>query len=195
MLQYLLWDAAATMRPRASAFIATSLDGFIARPDGSIDWLDGAQALIPDGEDCGYLEFMASIDVIVMGRHTFEQVLTFDPWPYGATPVHVMSRAPVPIPVALVNTVHNHSGSVESLVSMLGQQGFRHVYVDGGLTIQGFLRSGLLDDITVTVVPVLLGAGRPLFGPLPHDLELVLMRSRAYEFGFVQSTYRIEAAN
>jgi len=73
------------MRPRASAFIATSLDGFIARPDGSIDWLDDAQGLIPEGEDCGYLEFMASIDVIVMGRHTFEQVLTFDPWPYGTT--------------------------------------------------------------------------------------------------------------
>ena len=181
------------MRPRASAFIATSLDGFIARPDGSIDWLDDAQGLIPEGEDCGYLEFMASVDVIVMGRHTFEKVLTFDPWPYGTTPVYVMSRAPLPIPVALVNIVHNHAGSVESLLALLGEEGFRHLYVDGGLTIQGFLRSGLLDDITITVVPVLLGAGRPLFGPLPDDVELTLMRSRSYEFGFVQSTYRIDA--
>jgi dihydrofolate reductase len=181
------------MRPRASAFIATSLDGFIARPDGSIDWLDDAQGLIPEGEDCGYLEFMASIDVIVMGRHTFEQVLTFDPWPYGTTAVYVMSRAPVPIPVALAKTVHNHPGSAALLAALLGQQGFQHLYVDGGLTIQGFLRAGLLDEITITVVPVLLGAGRPLFGPLPNDVELTLMRSRAYDFGFVQSTYRIDA--
>ena len=84
------------MRPRASAFIATSLDGFIARPDGSIDWLDDAQGLIPEGEDCGYLEFMASIDAIVMGRHTFEQVLTFDPWPYGTTAVSPSRASCVP---------------------------------------------------------------------------------------------------
>jgi dihydrofolate reductase len=182
------------MRPRACAFIATSLDGFIARPDGSIDWLDDAQHLIPDGEDCGYHGFMASIDAIVLGRHTFDQVLRFDPWPYGVTPVYVLSRAPVPIPVALTSTVHSFQGTVESLVELLGAQGFRQLYVDGGLTIQAFLRSGLLDEITITTVPVLLGAGRPLFGPLPHDVALTLTQSRAYEFGFVQSTYRVDGA-
>jgi dihydrofolate reductase len=180
------------MRPRASAFIATSLDGYIARTDGSLDWLDDAQGLIPEGEDCGYLEFMASIDGIVMGRHTFERVLTFDPWPYGHTPVYVLSHAPIAIPVVLATTVHSFQGTLESLVALLGTKGFRHLYVDGGQTIQGFLRSGLLDDVTITVVPVLLGAGRPLFGPLAHDVELTLMRSHAYEFGFVQSTYRVE---
>jgi dihydrofolate reductase len=181
------------MRPRASAFIATSLDGFIARPDGSLDWLDDAQALIPDGEDCGYLEFMASIDGIVMGRHTFERVLTFDPWPYGNTPVYVMSQAPAAIPLALATTVHSFQGTTNALVARLGREGFRHLYVDGGQTIHGFLRARLLDDLTITTIPVLLGAGRPLFGPLAQDVELTLMRSRAYEFGFVQSTYRIEA--
>ena len=183
------------MRPRASAFIATSLDGFIARPDGSLDWLDDAQALIPEAEDCGYLEFMASIDGLVMGRQTFERVLTFDPWPYEQTPVYVISHAPVAIPVAVAASVHSFQGTVETLVVHLGKAGFRHLYVDGGRTIQSFLRAGLLDDITITVIPVLLGTGRPLFGPMPHDVELTLLRSRAYEFGFVQSTYRIDVAD
>ena len=183
------------MRPRASAFIATSLDGFIARADGSLDWLDDAQALIPEGEDCGYLEFMASIDGIVMGRHTFERVLTFDPWPYGAIPVYVMSHSPVAVPVELAASVHSCQGTVEALVAQLGRERFRHLYVDGGQTIQGFLRSGLLDDLTITTIPVLLGTGRPLFGPLAQDVELTLMHSRAYDFGFVQSTYRIDVAD
>lgn len=180
------------MRPRTCAFIATTLDGFIARTDGAIDWLDDAQHLIPDGEDCGYHAFMASIDAIVLGRHTFEQVLDFDPWPYGAMPVYVLSRAPVPIPAALATTVRSFQGTVEGLVALLGGQGFRQLYVDGGLTIQAFLRSGLLDEITITTVPILLGSGRPLFGPLPQDVALTLIRSRAYEFGFVQSTYRVD---
>jgi dihydrofolate reductase len=184
-----------TLRPRASAFIATSLDGFIARADGSLDWLDDAQFLIPEGEDCGYHEYMASIDALVMGRHTYERVLTFDPWPYGHTPVYVLSHAPVSVPPALVGSVYSVQGTPAALVARLGQQGTRHLYVDGGQTIQGFLRAGLLDEITITVVPVLLGAGRPLFGPLPHDVDLTLMRSRAYEFGFVQSTYRIDASD
>ena len=182
------------MRPRTSAFIATSLDGFIARPDGSLDWLDDAQALIPEGEDCGYLEFMASVDGIVMGRHTFERVLTFDAWPYGNTPVYVMSHTPATVPIDLSGSVHSVQATPTALVAQLGRDGFRHLYVDGGQTIQGFVRAGLLDDITVTVVPVLLGAGRPLFGPLDHDVDLILMHSRAYEFGFVQSMYRIDAA-
>ena len=182
------------MRPRTSAFVATSLDGFIARPDGSIDWLDDVQALIPEGEDCGYLGFISTIDGLVMGRHTFERALAFEEWPYGQLPVYVMSHAPVGVPARLVGTVHSFQGTAEALVSRLGRENFRHLYVDGGQTIQGFLRAGLLDDITITVVPLLLGAGRPLFGPLAQDMELTLMHSQAYEFGFVQSTYRIESA-
>ena len=182
------------MRPRASAFIATSLDGFIARTDGSLDWLNDAQALIPEGEDCGYHDFMESIDALVMGRHTFERVLTFDPWPYDTLPVYVMSRAPVSIPIGLTHSVHSFQGTPQALVEQLHSRGLHHLYVDGGQTIQSFLRAGLLDDITITVIPILLGAGRPLFGPLARDVELTLMQSYAYEFGFVQSTYRVEAA-
>jgi dihydrofolate reductase len=179
------------MRPRASAFIATSLDGYIARADGSLDWLDDAQNLIPDGEDCGYHEFMASIDGLVMGRHTVERVLTFDPWPYGSLPVHVLTHSPVAVPLALAATVRSFQGTAEALASHLHAMGHRHVYVDGGLTIQSFLRAGLLDDITITLIPVLLGAGRPLFGSLQQDVELTLARERTYDFGFVQLTYEV----
>jgi dihydrofolate reductase len=138
---------------------------------------------------------MASIDGLVMGRHTFERVLTFDPWPYENMPVYVLSHAPLTIPVAVAASVHSFQGTVEALVAKLGKASFRHLYVDGGQTIQGFLRAGVLDDITITVIPVLLGTGRPLFGPLPHDVEMTLLRSRAYEFGFVQSTYRIDTTD
>ena len=110
-------------------------------------------------------------------------------------PVYVTESRPLTIPVAVAASVHSFQGTVEALVAQLGKASFRHLYVDGGRTIQGFLRAGLLDDITITVIPVLLGTGRPLFGPLPHDVELTLLRSRAYEFGFVQSTYRIDVAD
>lgn len=183
------------MKVRASAFIATSLDGYIARLDGSIDWLTDVQGMIPEGEDCGYLEFMASIDGLVMGRHTFERALAFEEWPYGTLPVYVMSRAPLTIPLALAASVHSWQGTPEALVTRLSHEGFRHLYVDGGQTIQGFLRSGLLDDITITVIPLLLGEGRPLFGPLPHDVELTLSGSRAFDFGFVQVTYRTDSGD
>ncbi len=182
------------MRPRISSFIATSLDGFIARTDGRLDWLDDAQFLMPEGEDCGYVEYMASIDGLVMGRHTFEHVVTFAEWPYAALPVTVLSHGPVTIPSLLAGSVRSSQESPAGLVARLGREGFRHLYVDGGHTIQSFLRAGLLNEITLTVVPVLLGAGRPLFGSLPHDVKLTTLRSRAYEFGFVQSTYRIDDA-
>jgi len=182
------------MRPRISSFIATSLDGFIARTDGRLDWLDDAQFLMPEGEDCGYVEYMASIDGLVMGRHTFEHVVTFAEWPYGALPVTVLSHGSVTIPSLLAGSVRSSQESPAGLVARLGREGFRHLYVDGGHTIQSFLRAGLLNEITITVVPVLLGAGRPLFGSLPHDVKLTTLRSRAYEFGFVQSTYRIDDA-
>jgi len=179
------------MRARVSSFIATSLDGYIARPDGSIDWLTAVQTLIPAGEDCGYLDFMSSIDCLVMGRHTFEQASAFDEWPYADLPVVVLSRVPVAIPPALAVSVRSSQESPQELVARLTGERFRHIYVDGGHTIQSFLRAGLLDAITITLIPLLLGAGRPLFGPLPHDVKLDLIGTRAYEFGFVQLTYRI----
>lgn len=163
-------------RPVCSVFVATSLDGYIARPDGSLDWLDAANAVVPEGEDCGFAAFMATVDTIVMGRRTFEQVLTFAEWPYGSTPVVVLSRRGV--------TPGSDSPDTVS-VSAESPRRSRRIYVDGGQTIQGFLAAGLIDDLTITVIPVLLRAGRPLFGALRGDLRLDLESTRAFDFGFV----------
>ncbi len=183
------------MRTICSVFIATSLDGFISRPDGNIDWLTQANALVPEGEDCGYAAFMKTVDAIAMGRNTFEQVSTFDQWPYQGRKVEVMAIRPLTLPPGLATTVSVCSQSPAELVQRLSSQGTRRLYVDGGKTIQGFLAAGLVDDITITVIPVLLGAGRPLFGPLVQDVHLTLECSRAYEFGFVQNTYAVHHAH
>ena len=183
------------MTVKASVFIATSLDGYISRLDGSIDWLNEANAAVPPGEDCGYAQFMSTVDIIVMGRHTFEQVLTFDPWPFDGKRLVVLSSRPLAIPSQLASSVSASSESPAALIGRLSSEGGRtHLYIDGGKTIQGFLQAGLVDDITVTTIPVLLGAGRPLFGVLPRDMKLSLVSSKAYPFGFVQSTYRVGSA-
>ena len=179
------------MRARCSVFIATSLDGFIARPDGNIDWLEKANQSAPPGEDCGYHAFMADVDVLVMGRNTFELVLGFEGWPYGATRVVVMSRKGLTLPAHVPATVSVSSEAPEALVARLTAEGARKLYVDGGLVIQSFLAAGLIDELTITHIPVLLGSGKPLFGPLPADVSLQLIRSHAYAFGFVQSHYRV----
>jgi dihydrofolate reductase len=177
---------------KCSIFIATSLDGFISRADGSIDWLNEASALVPEGEDSGYGEFMSGIDALVMGRNTFEQVLSFDgEWPYGSTPVIVLSRTLASLPDDVPATVSLTSDNPATLVQHLSAEGLNYLYIDGGLTIQSFLAAGLIDEITITVIPILLGSGKDLFGPLPKDVRLELLSSQAFEFGFVQSKYRV----
>lgn len=180
-----------TVRARCSVFIATSLDGFIARSDGSMDWLDEARKTVSPGEDCGYGRFMADVDALVIGHGTFEQVLSFACWPYGSTPVVVLSHHAFSLPPQLPPSVSLSDKTPTALVASLTERGARKIYVDGGLTIQSFLVAGLIDDITITTIPVLLGSGRPLFGPLPADLRLALSRSTAYAFGFVQNEYRV----
>lgn len=176
-------------RPQGSVFIATSLDGYIARADGRIDWLEAANAAVPPGEDCGYAAFIATIDALVMGRNTFDLARTFPAWPYGDLPVYVWTRRPGP-PDAPA-TVRFTSDAPADLVMALGAAGHRRLYVDGGLTIQAFLRAGLIDDLTVTTIPVLLGAGKPLFGALDGDVALRHVATHAYPFGFVQTRYEV----
>jgi dihydrofolate reductase len=175
----------------ASVFIASSLDGFIARADGAIDWLMKANAVVPAGEDCGYGAFMQTVDVLVMGRHTYDQVAGFEPWPYAGKRVVVLTSRPIGLREGPGIQLEARSESPELLLRRLDSEGCRHAYIDGGQVIQSFLAQGLIDRITVTSVPVLLGAGRRLFGSLPNDLALQLESSRAYPFGFVQSTYRV----
>lgn len=175
---------------KISAFIATSLDGFIARPDGSIDWLTNPDYEIPE-QDFGYQLFMNSVDVLVMGRNTYEKVLTFDEWPYGDKPVVVLCHEPPTQPNEQGVKVEFLSGSPAEVVSQLSNCGFRHVYLDGGQTIQGFLRDKLVDELTITRIPILLGQGLPLFGELDHDIRLEQVQTTAYPNGFVQSVYKL----
>jgi dihydrofolate reductase len=180
------------MSAKVSVYIATSLDGFIARKDGELDWLNAANATVPEGEDLGYHEFIDSVDVLIIGRKTYEQVLSFGQWPYGKTRVVVLSRNPITVPPDSPDTVTHSSESPRDLYDRLSGEGAKHLYVDGGVTIQGFLAEGLIDEITVTVIPVILGEGIPLFGPLESDVVLTHVRTKAFDFGFVQTTYLVK---
>jgi dihydrofolate reductase len=175
---------------KVSVFIATSLDGFIARSNGDLDWLTGAESTSTE-QDYGYQEFMDTVDTIVLGRNTFELVLTFDTWPYSGKNVVVLSSKPSAVPSHLVDEVEWLSLPPQRLAERLAAQGATHLYVDGGKTIQGFLRAGLIDELTITRVPVLIGTGVPLFGPLDHDVRLTHIATQQFENGFVQSKYRV----
>ena len=171
-------------------FIATSLDGFIARPDGAIDWLPGLDS--DPGENYGYDAFIASVDGLVMGRNSFEKVLTFDEWPYPK-PVVVLSRSldATSLREELRGKVEFSALAPAALFDSLARRGWSRVYVDGGQVIQSFLRAGLISDMVITRVPVLLGEGLPLFGALDGDIALRHDETRAYPSGLVQSRYSI----
>lgn len=177
---------------KASVYIATSLDGFIARTNGALDWLPGSDGEETGGEDHGYREFMASVDYLVMGRNTFEVVLGFGgEWPYGEKPVVVLSSRPLEIPDRLAGRVESMSGSPHGVTNRLAERGAKHLYIDGGQTIQQFLAGGLIQQLIITRVPVLIGEGISLFGPLPHDIQLRHIDTRAFASGLVQSTYTV----
>jgi dihydrofolate reductase len=168
-----------------SVFVGISVDGFMARPDGGLDWLpaDG-------GEPHGFTEFLESVDALVMGRNTFEIVAAFETWPYGSKPVVVLSSRPVdlsPVP----GPAEQMAGAPAEIVARLAARGIDHLYVDGGITIQDFLRAGLVERLTITRVPVLIGEGIPLFGPLPRDVRLDHVATRSYAGGLVQSEYKV----
>ena len=175
-----------------SVYIAASLDGFIARENGDIDWLGaGDQGGADPSEDYGYAAFFSTVDVMVIGSGTYEKVLTFGGWAYGKTPVIVLSSRQLEIPDHLADTVRATTATPREIVDELEAQGRRHAYIDGGQTIQGFLAAGLLDRLIVTRIPILLGSGRPLFGAVPADIRLRHVRTEAFSSGLVQSEYEV----
>jgi dihydrofolate reductase len=169
-----------------SVFVGASVDGFMARTDGALDWLPEG-----GGEPHGYNEFFASVDTLVIGRKTYETVLSFDVWPYADKRVVVLSHRPLAVAAPLGAMVERMSDSPSEIVSQLTAKGARHLYVDGGVTIQEFLRAGLIDRLTITRVPVLIGEGISLFGNLPQDVRLRHIATRSYSSGLVQSEYEI----
>jgi dihydrofolate reductase len=175
---------------KASVYIATSLDGFIARENGDVDWLSGGEN-DGSGEDYGFHDFMDFVDTLVMGRKTFEMVGSSRKWPYGKKKVIVLSSRPVQIPSDLTETVESQSCSPAELIKQLSERGSKHLYIDGGKTIQGFLNAGLIQQIIITRIPVLIGKGIPLFGALHKDIKLHHIETISFENGFVQSKYEV----
>ena len=152
------------MNITCSIYVGASVDGFIAGPDGDIDWLHRPEYSTSETGGLSYEAFMASVDTLIMGRHTYEKALTFEKWPYEQTPVVVLSTRALNVPKYLKGKVRVESCPPTELVARLASEGAGHLYIDGGVTIQRFLRARLIDEITVTYIPILLGTGIPLFG-------------------------------
>ena len=172
---------------KGSVFIATSADGFIARKDGSLDWLEVPEA----NEDYGFAGFMDSVDALVMGRNTYDAIAAMGEWPYGGKPVIVMTSRPLQIPEALTGVVEASALAPLEVADELDRRGTHHVYVDGGRTIQSFLDAGLVGRMTITTIPVLLGEGIPLFGAVDGDVRLRHVDTVSYTNGLVQTTYEV----
>jgi dihydrofolate reductase len=169
-----------------SVFVGVSVDGFMARRNGALDFLPEG-----GGEPHGYAEFMATVDALVIGRNTFEIVQAFPEWPYGDKRVVVLSSKPVDFSGAPGGVVEQMGGAPAEIVSALAASGAQHLYVDGGITIQRFLRAGEVQRLTITRVPVLIGEGIPLFGALPRDIRLRHVATRPYASGLVQTEYEV----
>jgi dihydrofolate reductase len=171
---------------KLSVFCGVSVDGFLARPNHSLDFLDaGGQ------EPHGFEEFYGSVDVVVIGRKTFEVVLTFGEWFYGQKPVVVLSSRPLDFSSVKGGVVEQMSGEPVEIVAQLKARPFKHAYIDGGITIQRFLAAGVIDRLVITRVPILIGAGIPLFGAVPSDIQLRHVATRSYPGGLVQSEYEV----
>jgi len=174
---------------KLSAFCGVSVDGFLARPNDALDFLRTGEQ-----EPHGFEEFYGSVDVVVIGRKTFEVVLTFGKWSYGKKPVMVLSSHRLDFSLVHGGVVEQMSGEPAEIVTRLRARGFKHAYIDGGITIQRFLAAGLIDRLIITRVPVLIGEGIPLFGPVPRDIGLRHVATRTYRGGLVQSEYEVGSA-
>lgn len=172
---------------KLSVFCGVSVDGFLARPDDALDFLHTGEQ-----EPHGFKEFLTGVDVVVIGRRTFDVVLKLGHLAlYGKKPVIVLSSRPLDFSSVKGAVVEQMSGEPAEIVKQLKSRDFKHAYIDGGITIQRFLAAGCIDRMVITRVPVLIGAGIPLFGPVPHDISLRHVTTRSYNGGLVQSEYEI----
>ena len=171
-----------------TVFIATSLDGYIADKDSGLDWLQSIPN--PENLDMGYVDLIGRVDALVMGRKTFENVCSFDgDWPYSK-PVFVLSNSMKSIPEGYEGKVEPIKGSLSEVIEVIHQQGYKHLYIDGGVTVQGFLKEDLIDEMIITVIPILLGGGIPLFGELPEPIKFDHVKTKVFMDAVVQNHYR-----
>lgn len=169
-------------------FIATSLDGFIAAPDGGLDWLQSVPA--PDGDDGGFAAFMKRVDAMVMGRVTFETVVGFGAGWHYPTPGLILSSTMTQAPQRFQDHVRFANGSPREIVALASRLGYKNLYIDGGKTIQRFLNDDLIDEIIITEIPILLGGGSRLFGELEHSLMFELVGTEIVQGQLLQKRYR-----
>ncbi|HKK81337.1 MAG TPA: dihydrofolate reductase family protein [Prolixibacteraceae bacterium] len=169
-------------------FIAASLDGCIADRNDGLAWLNSVPN--PDNIDMGYADFMEDIDAIIMGRITFETVCNFDvDWPYNK-PVFVLSRSLKQLNHEYQDKAELMGGSPENILNVIYKRGYKVLYIDGGSTIQNFLKEDLIDELIITTIPILLGGGSRLFSDLPEELEFELVDSNVYLNQVVQNHYK-----
>ncbi|EIZ9928856.1 dihydrofolate reductase [Vibrio parahaemolyticus] len=168
-------------------FIATSLDGYIADKQGKLDWLQSVPN--PDNIDTGFVPLMERIDGLVMGRNTLDVVLSFGcDWPYSK-PVFVLSNTMTEVPHGYEDKVFLVKGELKDVLADLNTKGFNELYIDGGVTIQNFLKEDLIDEMVITRFPILLGGGAPLFGDLQQPLNFRVTKSEVVLDTLVQTTY------
>ena len=167
-------------------YIATSLDGFIARENGDLDWL--MEIPNPDNNDYGFSLFMERIDGIVMGRKTLETVVSFNDWPY-TKPVFVLSDSLRKAPNGYEDKVEIVNGDLAGIVESLNEKGFETLYIDGGKTIQSFLKQDLIDELIITKVSVILGSGISLFDKMESQIKLDLINTEILSKDLVKCTY------
>ncbi len=168
-------------------FIGTSLDGYIADKNNGIDWLQSVPN--PDGSDMGYAEHTKSIDALVMGRNTLELVISFGiDWPY-TKPVFVLSNTMKAVPEGYEDKVFLRKGELKKIVADLNDEGYKNLYIDGGVTIQNFLKEDMIDEIIITTIPILLGGGIPLFGELSEPLRFKCTKSEQLINAVCQSRF------
>ncbi|MBE9468951.1 MAG: dihydrofolate reductase family protein [Bacteroidetes bacterium] len=176
------------MKNKNYVFIARSIDGYIADKNGDIDWL--YTVANTENSDCGYEKFINKIDAIIMGRSSFEKVLSFGiDWPYNI-PVLVLSNTLKKIPKGYIGKVEIISGTPKEILKTAHTKGYKHLYIDGGKTVQGFLNQDLIDEICITTIPILLGEGIPLFKELPEKIRFEHIKTEVYLNELVQSNYR-----
>ena len=176
-----------------SVFMACSLDGYIADKQGGIEWLHDFPN--PEDDDLGYSDFISKIDAVVMGRKSFETVLSFDmDWPY-TLPVFVLSHMLRKVPSDLEGKVHLLGGPVKEVVAEIHEKGYHRLYIDGGKSVQNFLKADLIDEMIITRIPKLLGGGTPLFGELSRTLDFQCIGSKIYLDAIVQNVFKRKRQN
>ncbi len=183
---------------KCSVYIATSVDGFIAREDGSIDWLESSgkqDAEMGENADMGFDDYISSVDCLIMGRNTMEIISSFhltpDQWPYRDTRIIALSNTVKEPPENLKDKVEMYTGDLRELIAKLEREGCKHAYIDGGKTIQTFLNLKLINEMTITLIPILLGQGKPLFGQTTQDIKLEEADAITFPNDFVQVNYKV----